>query len=100
MIACVTIFLAYFTMLSPLNILLSNRTYELWEIMFHEWENGNILDELGKLPMGMVAPIGKSTFNYLVGLHESHMATFAQGLLNHKFMLWERSAKFKGEVHF
>jgi hypothetical protein len=60
-VACVTIFLAYFIMLSPLNIvLLLDRMYALWEIMLHEWENGNILDQLGKLPMGMVAVIGKS----------------------------------------
>jgi hypothetical protein len=45
-----------------------------------------------------VAPIGKSTFNYLVGLCESHMAALVQGLLNHEFILWERSAKFKGDV--
>jgi hypothetical protein len=67
--------------------------------MFHEWENGNTLDELGKLPMGMVAPMGKSTFNYLVGLRESQMAMLAQGLLNHKFILQEKLAKFKGEVN-
>jgi hypothetical protein len=47
-------------MLSPLNIvLLLDRMYALWEIMLHEWENGNILDQPGKLPMGMVVVIGK-----------------------------------------
>jgi hypothetical protein len=33
---------------------------------FSLWENGNILDGIGKLPIGKVTPIGKLAFNYLV----------------------------------
>jgi len=45
------------------------------------------LDGIGKLPMRVVAPIGKSTFNCLVGPHEFQMAMFAQGLLDHEYIV-------------
>jgi hypothetical protein len=44
--------------------------YALWEKMLIKGENGNVLDGTGRLPIRKVAPIGKSTFNYLVSLHE------------------------------
>jgi hypothetical protein len=49
-------------------LLLQDETYVLWEKMLIEWENGNILDKIGRLPIGKVAPIGKSTFNCFVSL--------------------------------
>jgi hypothetical protein len=49
-------------------LLLQDEMYVLWEKMLIEWENGNILDGIGRLPMGKVAPIGKLTFNCLVSL--------------------------------
>jgi hypothetical protein len=52
-------------------LLLLDETYALWEKMFIEWENGNILDMIGRLPIRKVAPIGKSAFNCLVNLCES-----------------------------
>lgn len=78
-------------------MLLPNETYALWEKVFLKWENGNILDGTRKLPIGKVTPIGKLAFNCLVGLREFQMATLAQGLLNYKYMLRERSTKLKVE---
>jgi hypothetical protein len=52
------------------------------------------LDEIGKLPTKKVAPIGKSTFNCLVGLHEFQMAMLAQGLLDHEYILVGKVGKF------
>ncbi len=50
--------------------MLLDRMYALWETIFWEWENGNILDGTGQLPMGKVTSIGKSTFNCLVRVCE------------------------------
>ncbi len=75
-------------------LLLSDGAYALWEKVLWEWENGNILDEIGKLPTKKVAPIRKSTFNCLVGLHEFQMAMLAQGLLDHKYILVGKVGKF------
>jgi hypothetical protein len=52
------------------------------------------LDGIGKLPTKKVAPIGKSTFNYLVGLHEFQMAMLVQGLLDHEYILVGKVGKF------
>jgi len=36
--------------------------------------------------------VGKSTFNCLVGLKESHMVKLAHGLKAHEILLWDRPA--------
>jgi len=49
-------------------LLLPDETYALWEKVFLKWENGNILDGIGKWPTRKVTPIGKLAFNCLVHL--------------------------------
>jgi hypothetical protein len=58
-------------------MLLLDKTYALWESVLKEWENGNILDGTHQLLAKRVTPIKKSTFNCLVGLCKSQMATLA-----------------------
>jgi hypothetical protein len=41
-------------------------------------------------------PIIRLNFNHFIRFYKSQMATLAQGLLDHKFMLWEMSTKFGG----
>ncbi len=57
-------------------LLLPDETYALWEKVFLEWENGNILHRTSKSLIGKVAPMVKLAFNCVVGQHESQMVVF------------------------
>jgi hypothetical protein len=52
-------------------MLLSNIFYEKWKEILLLWDQGKILDGYGKLP-SRPQPMGKSTFNCLVGLKGEH----------------------------
>jgi hypothetical protein len=52
---------------------------------------GKILDGYGKLP-SRPHLVGKSTFNCLVGVKESHMVKLAHGLKVHGILLWDQLA--------
>jgi hypothetical protein len=67
-------------------MLLSNIFYEKWKEILLLWEQGKILDGYGKLP-SRPQPMGKSTFNRLVGLKEFHMVKFVHGLKAHEILL-------------
>jgi hypothetical protein len=77
-------------------LLLSEKTYALWENILLKWENGNVLNEIDHLPTWRITWIGKSNFNYLTKFCESQLAARGQGLLDHKYMLREILAKFEG----
>jgi len=67
-------------------LLLSDLLYEEWKEILLLWEQGKILDKYGKLP-SRPQLVGKSTFNYLVGLKEFHMVKLAHGLKAHEIFL-------------
>jgi hypothetical protein len=50
------------------------------------WEKGMILDKYSKLPSRLQL-VGKSTFNCLVGLKETHMVKLVHGLKAHEILL-------------
>jgi hypothetical protein len=59
---------------------------EDWKEILLLWEQGNFLDEYGKLP-SRPQPVGKSAFNCLVGLKEFYMVKLAHGSKAHKILL-------------
>jgi hypothetical protein len=50
------------------------------------WERGKILDKYDKL-FSRPQLVGKLTFNYLMGLKESHMVKLVHGLKVHEILL-------------
>jgi hypothetical protein len=50
------------------------------------WEHGMIGDGFGKLPL-KPQTMGKFTFNYFVGLKESHMQKLMNDLKSHKITM-------------
>jgi len=77
-------------------LLLSEKTYALWETILLKWENGNVLNETNHLLTWRITWIGKSDFNYLIKFCESQLVACGQGLLDHEYMLREILAKFEG----
>lgn len=57
-----------------MNILfLSNLVFHMWDIIFVEWENCNILDNNGKVLTFPPTPIGKLTFACLSNMKEKQL---------------------------
>jgi hypothetical protein len=71
--------------------LFSDLLYEKWKeiLLLGEW--GKILDGYGKLP-SRPQPMGKSTYNYLVGFKEFHMVKPMHGLKAQEILLQDRPA--------
>jgi hypothetical protein len=68
------------------NLLLLDMLYKEWKEILLLWEHVKILDGYDKLP-SRPQPVGKSTFNCLVGLQEIHMVKLTHGLKAHEILL-------------
>jgi len=67
-------------------LLLLDMLYNEWKEILLLWGQGKILDGYGKLP-SRPQPIGKSSFNCLLGLKETYMVKFTHGLKTHEMLL-------------
>jgi hypothetical protein len=62
-------------------LLLLDLIFHLWEMVFVEWENCNILDKTRDVSTRFSASIEKSTFGYLANLKKKQLEKLARGLL-------------------
>jgi hypothetical protein len=67
-------------------LLLLDMLYKEWKEILILWEQGKVLDVYNKLP-SRLQHVGKSAFNFLVGLKETHMVKLALGLKAHEILL-------------
>jgi len=67
-------------------LLILDLLYEEWKEILLLWKHGKILDRYDKLPL-KPQPMGKSTFNCLMGLKESHMVKLTNGLKVYEILL-------------
>jgi hypothetical protein len=51
----------------------SNPIFHMWETVLIEWENCNILDKIGDVPIHPPAPIGNLAFGCLSNLKEKQL---------------------------
>jgi hypothetical protein len=54
-------------------LFLSNLVFHMWEMVFVEWENHNILDSNGEVLKFPPTPIGKLTFACLSNMKEKQL---------------------------
>ncbi len=71
--------------------------FHMWEMVFVEWENYNILDKIRDVPTCLLAPIEKSTFGYFSNLKEKQLKKLAQGFFTKTITIYDRPMKGRGQ---
>ncbi len=80
-----------------MNILLFlDLVFHLWEMVLGEWENCNILDNIGDVRTCHSMSIKKSTFGCLGNLKEKQLEKLAQGLFMKTITIRDRLMKGGG----